>query len=531
MKKLLLTILCLSLLLSLSGCYSCESWNDLRGKGPVEPGSEHKFFFHRDCKVVAKAQPKAAPAPKAKPMPRGNCSTVIYPSADCGVLKLEKIMPSQVQMGAPFEYTLRVTNLTNCALLDVEVVDHLQDGLVVSSSSPTGVKRDGKVVWNMNSLGAKQSQTIKVKASASKTGTVGNCATASYLMPACAKAMVVKPALTITKTAPASALICETIPISMTVKNSGSGSANGVKIVDTLPAGLKTVGGSSTINIDVGTLTAGQSKTYKATLKASRTGSYSNQATATAAGGLKASSATTRTVVREPVLTIDMTSTSRQYIGRKVCYTIKVKNTGDAAAGNAVVEASIPSGLTSVRASGGKMSAGKVVWNLGSLGAGASRTFEFCGTANKAGTLSSKATAKAVCAKTVADSAQTSITGIAAILLEVIDTSDPVEVGSNETYRITVTNQGSAPDTNIRIKTMLTDEMQYVRSTGATTGSHSAGVVTFAPLRSLAPKAKTSWTVVVKASDAGKVLFKVTMNSDELGSNTVEETEATNFYE
>ena len=226
-----------------------------------------------------------------------------------------------------------------------------------------------------------------------------------------------------------------------------------------------------------------------------------------------------------------MTSTKKQYIGRKICYTIKVKNTGDAAAANAVVTASVPSGLTGVQASGGKMSAGKVVWNLGSLGAGASRTLEFCGAANKAGTLSSKATATGVCCKAVTDTAQTSITGIAAILLEVVDTADPVEVGGNETYRITVTNQGSAPDTNIRIKTMLTDEMQYVRSSGATTGTHSAGTVTFAPLRSLAPKAKTSWTVVVKAADAGTVLLKVTMNSDELGSNTVEETEATNFYE
>ena len=433
-------------------------------------------------------------------------------------------------MGAPFEYTLRVTNLTNCSLLDVEVVDHLQDGLVVSNSSPAGVKKDGKVVWDLDSLGAKQSETIKVKASASKTGTVGNCATASYLMPACAKSVVVNPAITLTKTAPASVLICDTIPISMTVKNSGSGIASGVKISDTLPAGLKTVGGQGQINIDVGTLAAGQMKTYKATLKASKTGTYSNQATASAAGGLKASSATVKTVVKEPALTIDMTSTSKQYIGRKVCYTIKVKNTSDVAAANTTVAASIPSGLTGLQVSGGKVSGGNVVWNLGSLGAGASKTLEFCGSANSAGTLSSKATATATCCKAVADSAQTSVTGIAAILLEVIDISDPVEVGKTETYRITVTNQGSAPDTNIKIKAMLKDQMQYVRSSGATVGSLSAGTVTFAPLKSLAPKAKATWTVVVKATDAGTVLLKVSMNSDELGGNTVEETEATNFY-
>ena len=40
-------------------------------------------------------------------------------------------------------------------------------------------------------------------------------------------------------------------------------------------------------------------------------------------------------------------------------------------------------------------------------------------------------------AEAVSASAQTQIDAIAAILLEVIDLSDPIEVGGNETYLIT----------------------------------------------------------------------------------------------
>jgi hypothetical protein len=77
---------------------------------------------------------------------------------------------------------------------------------------------------------------------------------------------------------------------------------------------------------------------------------------------------------------------------------------------------------------------------------------------------------------------------------------------------------------------MLEDTMSYISSSGATNGTLDGSTVTFAKLPSLAPKAKTSWKVVVKAAKAGDVRFKVSMNSDQL-TRDVEETEATNFYE
>ena len=113
--------------------------------------------------------------------------------------------------------------------------------------------------------------------------------------------------------------------------------------------------------------------------------------------------------------------------------------------------------------------------------------------------------------------------------MEVIDLTDSIEVGNDVTYVITVTNQGSATDKDVVVKATLEDNMQYVSSSGATKGSLSARTVTFAPLPSLAPKAKASWRVTVKAVKAGDVRFRVAMNSEHLGRD-VDETEATNFY-
>ena len=117
-----------------------------------------------------------------------------------------------------------------------------------------------------------------------------------------------------------------------------------------------------------------------------------------------------------------------------------------------------------------------------------------------------------------------------AILLEVIDVDDPIRVGDNETYVITVTNQGSAPAQNVRIVCNLEQQHVFQTATGSTSGSHRGGTVTFEPLASLAPKAKATWRVVVKAGGAADARFKVAMTSNMI-QRPVEETESTHFYE
>jgi hypothetical protein len=178
----------------------------------------------------------------------------------------------------------------------------------------------------------------------------------------------------------------------------------------------------------------------------------------------------------------------------------------------------------------GKDELGKVRWNLATLAPGASMKVSVTVMPEGAGTLTNVATAKAVCAEGVSATAKTTVTGIAAVLLEVVDISDPIQVGSNETYEITATNQGSTADTNIRIVCTLEDSEQYVSSSGATNGSVAGNTITFAPLPTLAAKAKATWRVVVKAVKAGDIRFTTVMNTDQL-TRPVQETEATNLYE
>lgn len=518
------TVLCLlasaAVVLSMTGCACMQA----------EP--EPQPVVTRPAPAPAPARARA-PAPAPVPAPQtGACGnyTVSQAYPISGAIRIEKVMPQTVQLNAPFEYTITAVNTTDLTLSDVVITERLHDDLKYVDSTPKGTLAGNVVTWNMDTLGPRASQRITLKVSAGKVGCVQTCADATYVVLACAKTQVVQPALEIVKTAPQRVTICDNIPFQFTVTNKGTGTATNVRLTDTLPNGLK-ADGKTSIDLSLGNLAPGQSVSRTVVVKADKTGTYRNQATAVADGNLKAESGVTQTVVTQPVLTIEKTGSRNEWIGRTISYDIVVANKGDAPAVETVVTDTIPGNVTEVRASdNGQVAAGKVTWNLGTMAPGASRKLTVSYKPSGAGEFRNEARATAVCAQAVAASAATQIAGIPAVLLEVIDVDDPIEVGKNETYIITVTNQGSAPDTNIRMKVFLEDSMEYVSASGATRGAFADGAVTFEALPSLAPKAKAEWRVVVKAVKTGDVRLRVTMNTQEL-QREVMETEATRFFE
>lgn len=444
----------------------------------------------------------------------------------CGPVVLEKSAPAEVAVNQEYTYTIKVTNSGSLAAKNVKVTDMPGKGLTIVKADPAG---NGS--WTFAELGPGESKTITVTAKATAAGVVENCATVTFTPVICVATNVIEPALKLVKTAPEEVLLCDRIPIKLTVTNTGTGTARNVKISDKLPAGLVTVDGNkSDVAINVGDLASGQSRSYTIVTKPGKTGTFNNTANAMADGGLKAS-ASAKTVVRQPKLTIAKTGPKMQFIGRNVTYQITVKNTGDAGARDAVVMDALGAGATFVSATdGGTFANGNVTWNLGTLAKGAAKTVSVTVKPAGQGEICNTATAKAYCADAVTAKACTNVKGIPAVLLEVIDITDPVEVGDNETYIITVTNQGSAPDTNIKIAVTLEDAQSHVSNSGPTKGNAAGKNVTFAPLPSLAPGAKATWKLVVKAEKAGDIRLKVVMDTDEL-TRPVQETEATNQYE
>lgn len=449
----------------------------------------------------------------------------------CSVLHMEKTGPRTGRIGVPYCYTIKVTNLTKRNVKNVEVVQSLPKNFQVKSSEPKmeGGGNEGK--WFLGDFGPQEVKVIKVCGIPTQSGNMPFCTDVTYKLPdLCINPLILEPKLTIAKRATPEVLLCDMIQFTFTVKNTGTGVAENVKIKDSLPPGLKTVDGKSDVVLDVGTLKAGESKDVNLTVKAEKTGTFTNSAMVVAEG-LSGESNQTKTVVKQPVLAIAKSGPERIYLGRKITYDIVVTNKGDGPAVSATIEDAIPANTSVASASQGGAAVGSTVtWNLGTLQPNDSRKVSVTLNPAGIGVVKNTATAKAGCAAAVTASTSTEVLGISAILLEVIDVEDPIEVGGNETYEIAVTNQGSDTGTNVKITCVLEDTMQYVSSSGPTRGTCADGRnVIFDPLPTLAAKAKTTWRVVVKAVGEGDSRFKVNMIEDCL-KRTVEETEATNFY-
>ena len=514
-----LTVMSLTALAILTGCRTTKVESPRPPSKPSSPSTSSSTSNSGSSSFVRDGMLFSGRA-----YPTGNRST--------SAIYLEKSVPVEVILGKTYEYTLEVTNLSNDQLDNVVVTDQPGQGFQFKSSTPTPQGADQSMLtWLLGDLGGGQKKAITVTGSAVGVSSVTGCADVSYASKLCLTTKVVEPKLKITKEGPAEVLICDPITYTLVVTNSGTGAARNIKVEDKLPAGLVTDDGKSTISFTVPELGAGQSKTLSAKVKAQKTGSYSNTAVANADGGLTSTSNAVKTVVREPKLTLAMNAPKLAYGGTPVTVKLAASNTGDAACADTLLEATIPSGTSFESATnGGRKTGNKVQWKLGSVAPGANSNVEMVLRADTLGIKQFDAEIICKCADPAKANASTEVKGIPAVLLEVVDVEDPIPVGTNVTYIVTVTNQGSADGNDIRISCTLEDTMTYVSSSGVTTGTASGNSVTFAPLKSLAPKAKASWKVIVKANKAGDVRFRAEMNSAELGRK-VEETEATNFYE
>ncbi|MEM0914269.1 MAG: CARDB domain-containing protein [Planctomycetota bacterium] len=448
------------------------------------------------------------------------------------VVKLYREGPTEVTVGQDFVINMEVTNITSdTTLRDVVLYGHHADDVEIVSSSPAAAMVDGQPTWSVGSLEPGQTATLAITHRASAVGAIVDCATVTYTPYACLAINVTEPALQLAKTMPSDVLACDPIPVRYVVTNSGSGPATGVEVRDELPDGLVVAGsGRKVVVAPVGTLAPGESKAFEVTLEATETGTFVNNATATGTGNLAAEDSAEVSVTK-PELAIAKTGPAEMFVGRSIDYTIGIANTGDGEARDTVVVDTLPANATLVSASdGGVVNGQTITWNVGTLAPGAEKEFTVEVRPTEKGEYTNSVMARAYCAETVEDVITTDVKGIPAVLLEVVDAIDPVEVGTNTTYVITVTNQGSAIDRDIDLKVTLEEGAEFVSGTGPTEITGEGNIVDLLPLEQLLPKQKATWQIVVRAADTGDKRFRVEMDTAQL-TRPVFETEATNFYE
>lgn len=496
-----------------------------RGRYETERRGTRESARQRPQGMIGKYRPDWDPATQG-------ATALSFPTGDdaTSAVKLFQVMPREVRAGQPFAFEYHVVNLTGETLNNVTVMLEETDNLEVMRSTPSGTSSEGMTVWNVGNLGPGEAKVIELTGTAEDVGMASNCISVAYNAALCAAVRVVNPELQIAKTATRRTLVCDPITLTYRVTNSGSGVAEDVVLRDDLPAGL-TAEGSRRVERRLGNLGAGESREVTVVVEASRAGEFSSGATAMATGGLEASSDDPETLVVRPELSIECEARERQFFDRNVEYSFVVTNDGDGEARDATATVTFPAAARFVRGSSGvQAGAGRATFALGTIAPEQSREFSVTLTTSTAGQIRAVGRVDAYCAEPVQTACTTEFEGIPAILLELVDLVDPVEIGTETTYVVVVTNQGSAPGNNIDVRAQLPDELEFVSASGATEANVRGQTITFDPVRTLAPKATAQWRIVARAVGEGSVRFALEMDSDEF-EQPVQETEATNLYE
>ena len=491
------------------------------------------------------------------------------------VLALTRNPPRQARAGQEVSYTVDVKNVSDFPVQGVVVRESFQGGFEVVSASQKQSGKNQKSGDNQQSgnqksgnqqqgggnspdggsefsvdLGTIQpgkSKTVQVVGTAPKEGQVKACLSADYEPTLCTTFDVVAPNLQLTREVlldaraelsdmgmKNAAYLCDGVAVRYTVKNPGSGVAKSVTLTDDLPQGLVTKDGSKNeVSVDMGDIAAGETETKEYQLTLAEARNRGGRFTLSPAKA-KSQSDTARSGedaaplrILKPTLDVTIDGPQEQYIDRPAEYTVTVENTSNDPALDTKVMLELPSDVANYNVQSQDAS-GQTV-NVGTLKGGESREFKVTMTAADPKTVSATAKATAYCADEVEQTVETEFKGIAAILLEVVDKTDPVPVDETTIYEVFVKNQGSAPDSEVELRATLPGSLEFVEGTGDSKVTHSGGTVKFQKIPTVAPGDILSWEIKVKAKSAEKVRFKVELTS-EANQRPVYELEPTTLY-
>lgn len=483
--------------------------------------------------------PAVLPMGCTQPQPRAKPGAVAsgeryFPTGDhsTSAVLLRQYSPSEVRVGEEYDGSIEVVNLTEADLQNVSVNLKNISNVQLVRSSPEWTHSNGEVVWILPVLPAARTEVIRFRAKANAAGAATNCLSVSYANLLCASTTVVEPALELTKTAtPEVCGTCADITLTYAVRNTGTGIAQNVVIKDTLAAGLATHDGKTMVEFDAGDLAGGVERIYNISVLASRRGTFASSAYATSSSGQSAQSREASTLVRQPEFAFSCDANNRVFLGHDLDYRITVRNIGDCTASNVEVKAPIPTGCAFLSAdSAGRYESGTVVWAVGNIAEGKATTVTMSIKPSAIGTARTTATAASGCVAEARTECSTEVEGVPAILLEVIDTIDPIEVGQETTFVVTAINQGSTSDSNVKVVATLPSSLEFVSGKGLTPVSAMGSTITMAPVATLAAGAKAEWRVTVRAKSRQDARSRWELSSDQFKVPVIE-TESTNLYE
>jgi uncharacterized repeat protein (TIGR01451 family) len=388
------------------------------------------------------------------------------------------------------------------------------------------------LVWELGTLDPRQEKRIDLQVVPATTGRLDCHAFVTLTGMSTAHLEVHEPKLAIRTSAPAKVVAGDPATVTVTINNPGDATAERVQVLVKLSEGLEHPHGQ-TVSFDLGNLPPKESRTVLVLCGAKTAGEQSCSAVATAEPRLKAQDQVPIEVLA-PRLDLKVTGPGMRYLDRHAVVGIKVSNPGTAAAEEVAISDLIPTGFKLVGATAGSQHdfvTRTVSWYLGRIDPGQSKEVSLELVAINPGEHKNRVAVTAARGLRAEGEVLTRVEGLPALLMELVDMDDPVEVGAETSYEIRVTNTGTKTETNVQLTCTVPAKMEYkgARAAAGCQVKVEGKEVIFSPLPMLAPRADAIYRVSVRGIEPGDLRFQARLRADDLTVPVLKE-ESTRVY-
>jgi uncharacterized repeat protein (TIGR01451 family) len=433
-------------------------------------------------------------------------------------LTIEKTAPSEIQVGKEATFQIKVRNVGRAAAHDVVVLDRVPKGTRFVNAAPSATQSpEGQLLWQLGTLQPGDESLVSVHLMPTVEGEIGSVAQVVFQAQASARTICTKPELTVQHTGPQKALIGDTVTFDITVTNPGSGAATGVVLEEDVPEGLGHVAGRE-LEFEIGTLRPGETRQMQLTLKAEKPGVIENVLLVRGDANLIAKDALQLEIVA-PALDVSLSGPKIRYLERPATYEVAVSNPGTAPAREIELVTYLPKGLKFVSADHkGQYEAQNhaVYWSLEELPPDQTGVATLTLLPVETGEQKLTLEGRAEMGLQNSSEAVVQVDSLAELQFTVRDEADPIEVGSDTVYLITLTNSGSSAATNIQLAVNLPSQLKPVGGDGPTRVTVQGTELAIDPLARLGPGEEAVYKLRVQGLDAGPQRVQVQLQTAEV---------------
>lgn len=442
---------------------------------------------------------------------------------ECAV-SVEWVKKTEINVGQPARCDLVVKNNAATPLHDVVVQAHFPPTLrFLRDTTPLPVSRETHLAWELKTLAAGEVRTIELHFMPDQRGALNAAAFARYTSGTAAVFEVAEPLLKVELKGPTEVQVGDPATQMIAVTNPGTGTAQNVDIKVTVPAGLQHSQGHE-LAMSIGAINPGETRMVRLPLAAVRGGNHVVQCVAEArltpqaAPYLRAVGETKLSVVA-PSVHVKIDGPALRYKGRNGQFVVTVQNDGTAVSNNVRVVHQLPAGFKFITAdAGGQHDAvGRTTaWYVGRIAPGETVALNLMLQATELGPQKHQVSALADNGTRSEAELLTKVDGVAALVMDVSDLADPVEVGSETGYEILVRNEGTKAARNVTVACEIPEGVELVDATGPSKANKGQDLVVYESLAEIPPGKTVKYRVMVRGKRDGYHRFRARLASESI---------------